>query len=146
MTVHITAMTYQPKVEPVKRLECRQTTRIFNPENPFVVGDDILIHGWEGRPYRSPWNWRLPRMPLTQVVDMVAFRSCVAFWQNPLTGKPLSSQSCAISYYLWEDWIINELSRLDGIVPATGTEYKRVLEGFHAEFAESPAHFQILRW
>lgn len=146
MTTHIMSMTYGPKIEAVKRLECRQTTRVFNKDNPFKVDDYALIHGWVGLPYRTPWSWRLPKMPIIKAIDMYAFKNTVGFWQHPLTGLPYSDQSCEINYYSWQDPIINELSRLDGIVPATGLEYQHALEKFHGEFTDEPVKMQVIRW
>lgn len=147
MTTHITSMTYEPKIEPVKIGGCRQTTRIYNSKNPFKVNDFVLIHGWEGRPYWSKWNWRRPKEPITQVIHMAAMDHTASFMQNPMTGKYLGTESCRTMSLPWHDEVMNELSRLDGIVPATGEEYKSVLEGFHGRFAQfAPVHFQIIRW
>lgn len=146
MTTHILAITYQPKIESVKRLECRQTTRVLNPENPKNIGDFALPHGWSGLPYRSPWSWRLPKMPITQIVDLFAFQHTAGFWQNPLTAKPIGNESCLINYIPWQDPIMDELSRLDGISPPTGIEYQNVLESYHGKFTDKPTQFQVIRW
>ena len=146
MTTHILSMTYQPKIEGVRRLEVRRTTRIYNEANPFEMGDFALIHGWSGKPYRSPWNWRMPKMPILEPIDMFATASSAAFWQNPLTGKPLSDESCLINRYFWQDPIMDEVARLDGIAPATGIEYQNVLERYHGKFTDKPVRFQVVRW
>ena len=146
MRTHIMSMTYAPKIEPIKTGDCRQTTRIYNEKNPFKVGDSILIHGWEGRPYRSPWNWRRPKEPVTQIVDMVCNGLTATFWQNPITGEPIGKESCPLLTLPWFDSVMNELARLDGIVPPKGMEYKGVLEGFHGKFTPEPQQFQIIRW
>ena len=147
MTTHITAMTYKPKIEPIKTGGCRQTTRIYNENNPFKVGDLILIHGWAGRPYRSPWNWRRPKEPVTQVIDMIALEHSASFMRNPITGRYVVEGSLRTLGLPWHDDVMDELARLDGIVPATGSEYKSVLEGFHGPFAKyAPVRFQIIRW
>jgi hypothetical protein len=139
-------MTYGPKIEPVKKLECRRTTRIYNEDNPFEVGDFALIHGWAGKPYRTPWNWRLPKMSIVKVIDMLAFEHVAGFWQHPITGIPFSTQSVAMEYYPWQHPIMEELARLDGIEPATGIEYLDVLEKFHGRFTEKPTQFQVIEW
>ena len=147
MTTHIMSMTYAPKIEPIKTGDCRQTTRIYNYKNPFKVGDSILIHGWGGRPYRSPWNWRRSKEPVTQIVDMVVTEDTAMFYQNPITGRLIGTESLKTLALPWHDGVMDELARLDGIVPATGSEYKLVLEGFHGPFAKyAPEHFQIIRW
>jgi len=147
MTTHITAMTYPPKIEAVKSGECRQTTRIYNEKNPFKVDDFILIHGWEGRPYHSRWDWRRPKEPITQVIDLIALEHTATFCQNPITGKYIGTGSLKTLSLPWHDDVMDELARLDGIVPATGLEYKSVLEGFHGQFAKYiPIRFQVTRW
>ena len=146
MTTHILSMTYPPKIEAVRRLECRRTTRLFNPENPFEEGDSVLIHGWAGKPYRSPWNWRLPKMPILPPIYLLAMEHTIGCWQNPITGTPLSRESVNISYVPWQDPLVDELARLDGIDPPTGLEYKSVLERFHGRFVGEPVQFQIVRW
>lgn len=146
MVTHILSMTYQPKIEGVRNGTIRRTTRIYNEDNPFEVGDFALIHGWSGRPYRSPWSWRLPKMPILEPIDMIAFGFQAGFWQHPLTGNPYSSQSLAINYYPWQHPIMDEAARLDGIVPATGLEYQNVLERYHGKFTDEPVRFQVIRW
>jgi len=147
MTTHITAMTYAPKVEAIKNGDCRQTTRIYNEKNPFRPNDMILNHGWEGRPYWSKWSWRRPKERVAQVIDMLAFDNIATFYQNPITGMNVGTESLKLVSLPWHDEVMDELARLDGIAPATGPEYKSVLEGFHGRFAQfDPARFQIIRW
>lgn len=147
MTTHITAMTYEPKIEVIKNGDCRQTTRIYNEKNPFRVDDLILIHGWEGRPYWSKWGWRRPKEPITQVIDMMALKDTATFYQNPITGQLIGTASLKTISLPWHDDVMDELARLDGIIPEIGVEYKRVLEGFHDNFLPyDPVHFQIIRW
>ena len=143
---HILSMTYAPKIEAVKNSECRRTTRIYNEDNPFELGDFVLIHGWAGKPYRTPWNWRLPKMPILEPIDMLASEFSAAFRQHPITGLPYSNESCPINHYFWQDPIMDEAARLDGIVPATGIQYQHVLEKFHGKFTDEPVRFQVIRW
>jgi len=147
MTTHITAMTYAPKVEAIKNGDCRQTTRIYNEKNPFKVGDMVLIHGWDGRPYWSKWSWRRPKEPVTQIIDMIVTEDSAMFYQNPITGRLIVTESLKTMALPWHDDVMDELARLDGIAPATGLEFKSVLEGFHGRFAQfAPVQFQIIRW
>jgi hypothetical protein len=135
MTTHILAITYQPKVEGVRNGTIRQTIRAFNPENPRKVGDKLLLHGWSGKPYRSPWNWRREEK-VTQVFEI----------------------ECYADYFIDEEnyvcnWGINDgwgrpstLARLDGISPPTGLELKHVLESYHGKFTDKPVQMQVIRW
>jgi len=140
-------MTYKPKIEAVKNGDCRRTTRIYNEKNPFKVGDHIIIHGWEGRPYWSKWNWRRPKELVTTVIDMIALEHTATFCQNPITGKYIGTESLRTLSLPWHDELMDELAKLDGIVPATGPEYKSILEAFHGSFAKyAPVRFQIIEW
>ena len=56
---HILSMTYGPKIAAIKRGELARTIRRYNPKKPKKVGDELLIHTWAGKPYRSKWDWRL---------------------------------------------------------------------------------------
>ena len=59
MATHILILTYAPKIPLVKSGECTQTIRLHNPDKPKKVGDKLILHTWEGKPYRSKWDWRL---------------------------------------------------------------------------------------
>lgn len=143
---HITSMTYPPKVQAVRSGACRRTTRMYNENKPFVVDDLILIHGWTGRPYWSPWSWRMPKERIRKVIDMVVTDSTLTFWQDPISGRPIGSESLRLLILTWHDHEVDELARLDGIVPASGLEYRAVLERFHGKFTEVPVRFQIIEW
>ena len=58
MAVHVKALTYQPKIGRVLSGEIRQTIRKVG-KKPIKHGDTLILHGWFGRPYRSPWSWRI---------------------------------------------------------------------------------------
>ena len=135
-------MTYQPKIEGVKDGTIRQTTRIFNPDNPKEVGDKLLPHGWAGRPYRSTWDWRRS-FKVVQIIDMMAFSKMVGFLQDPVTGQAFAD----VYNYPWFASEVNHVAKLDGILPATGLEFKSVLEAYHGRFHDfKPVHFQVVRW
>jgi hypothetical protein len=53
---HIKAFTYKDKIPDVKAGRCCQTIRPKG-KRPVAEGDQILFHGWAGRPYRTPWDW-----------------------------------------------------------------------------------------
>ena len=66
MRKHVMSITYQPKIEPVKDGRCTQTIR---KGRRVAEGDEILFHGWSGRPYRSKWDWR-KRVTVCQAIDI----------------------------------------------------------------------------
>jgi len=74
MTTHIMAMTYKPKIEAVFNGECGQTIRKYNPFNIKQPGDKLIVHTWEGKPYRSKWGKRLE----TEIAEVKSRR---LYWQ-----------------------------------------------------------------
>ena len=69
MSKHVMSMTCPAKLEAVFSGECTQTIRLGGK---YSVGDEILIHDWEGRPYRSKWGRRL-RVVVVLVQDMILY-------------------------------------------------------------------------
>ena len=68
---HIMAFTAEFKIEAVKNGTCNQTIRPLGKVMK-MVGDRALLHGWSGRPYRSPWNWRIQYTNIVKV-DNIKF-------------------------------------------------------------------------
>ena len=58
------SLTYEPKIQPVIDGTCTQTIRTVGKAGRKSVGDLISFHGWQGRPYRSSWSWRMPYTPM----------------------------------------------------------------------------------
>lgn len=143
MTTHILSMTYQPKIEGVRNGTIRQTIRIYNPKRPFKVGDKLLIHGWEGRMYRSPWSWRMEEV--VKELDRLDCDSDVwVLWDNyDLKHEGFCS---AVNPYECQHDVIDAIAKADGISPATGLELKNVLERYHGKFTDKPVRFQVIRW
>ena len=129
MTTHILSMTYGPKIEGVRNGTIRQTIRKYNPKRPIVFGDKLLIHGWEGKPYRSPWNWRIEATVINTEIHSA---------NNKWFGLELWVNDCA--------GVLRQVAARDGIEPPTSLGLKAVLEGFHGSFTDEPVRFQIIRW
>lgn len=120
------AVTYKPKIEPIKDGRCTQTIR---KGRKFKVGDSILIHGWEGKPYRSKWDWR-KRITLIEVINC------------HISNEGIMS---SIGLLEWDDVYTTVLADNDYIHPATGSELRNIL--FKLNGAPStPEPYQILRW
>ena len=134
MTTHILAITYQPKIEGVKNGTIRQTIRPIS-KIPRKVGDKLILHGWKGKPYRSPWSWR-----------------------REATVKQVFEIECYADYFIDEEnyicqWVVadawdrpSRLAQLDGISPSTGLQLKHVLETYHGKFTDKPVQMQVIRW
>lgn len=143
MTTHIMAMTYAPKVEGVKNGTIRQTIRRFNPKNPFKLGDKLLIHGWSGKPYRSPWSWRLE----AKVKELDKLLCDCDMWAL-VDHYDLTHSGYCTAAHPWDSThpIIDKIAKADGITPPTGMSLKLVLEGFHNMFGPDCTEFQVIRW
>ena len=128
MKKHVMALTYEPKIEPVRSGECRQTIR---KGRRFSVGDSILIHGWEDRPYRSKWSWGI-RVGVQKIRNI------------SIDERGIHRASHAVPIR-WSSQTLKEIAEKDYIEPATGEELKKVLFGLNGAPTE-PEPYQIIRW
>ena len=138
MKKHVMALTYEPKIEPVKDGRCTQTIR---KGERVAVGDEILFHGWEGRPYRSKWNWQT-RVVVTDVIKMEIYDTELLNGVHFPTTNP-------VSVFHWNHERINRLAKRDFIFPPTGEELKNVLLKLNGgKFLDNPIDekYQIIRW
>jgi hypothetical protein len=128
MKKHVMSITYEPKIQPVQDGECLQTIRKgWNVS----VGDSILFHGWAGRPYRSPWSWRL-RVEVQHIQNI------------SIDARGIHRASHAIPLR-WGSVSVAEIAQNDFIEPATGIALKEVLFGLNGIPSE-PEPYQIIGW
>jgi len=66
MSKHVVAFTGEFKIERVRAGTCTQTIRPIG-SRPKERGDELLLHGWEGRPYFTKWSWRIPGVVVSGV-------------------------------------------------------------------------------
>jgi hypothetical protein len=135
-------LTYQPKIEPVRKGECRQTIRVRNVNKKTgkmapakQVGDLIMFFAWDDRPY---WSKQIPLTeyePLREVLDITIL---------PCGILSECKELDCYSAWFWDelDW----LSRLDFISPPTGEELRDVLVGKNGKIPDQGVEAQILRW
>ena len=126
MRKHVKSLTYLPKIEPVRDGRCTQTIRVGDMVSE---GDEILFHGWTGRPYRSKWSWR-KRVRVYEVIDI-----------------EISSNGMLIGGILhaWTSWYPRRLAEYDFINPPTGEELRDVLFGLNGA-PDEPEKYQVIRW
>lgn len=118
MATHVLSMTYPPKIERVFKGEITQTIRRWWPGKPLKkVGDSLIIHTWEGKPYRSKWGKRL-YATITHA-DIIAL--------DTITDEELTA-----------------LAELDGIEPPTAEELKRTLSKLNGGLVGGD--YQVIRW
>ena len=133
---HVKAFTYQPKIPAVRSGLITQTIR---PGLKVSEGDEILFPGWTGRPYRSPWNWRL-RVTVSYIRAIIVWPTCYQYHAGMINGLPHTKT------VEWDKLEATRLAERDGIDPPTGAELGRVLCAMHSKGARGGAVYQIIRW
>ena len=129
MTVHTMGFTYAPKEPAVRDGICRHTFRKENDKRPKKAGDELLMHGWTGRPYRSPWSWRRREV----IKRLTHYRmSLSGIYQGDIeildaAGERLTLLAGRPSMHVWGSAYARRLAVLDHIEPATGYELCGVL-------------------
>lgn len=135
MKKHVMALTYEPKIEPVKDGRCTQTIR---KGERVAVGDEILFHGWEDKAYKSSWNNRL-RVVVKSVEYIYVSEEGVCFYDS------VYKQDWNLKE--WGSFIVNALSINDFISPSTGEELRNVLFKLNGDKApKKPEKYQIIKW
>lgn len=133
MKKHVKSMTYAPKIDAVRSGACRQTIR---KGNKVSVGDDVLWHGWEGLPYRTPWSWRLQTTITEAIPILVDYNDGVGVFDSTYNLH---------NWYAWDCAQINDLAKRDFIDPPIGTELRDVLSGLNNTKLRAE-RYQIIRW
>jgi len=131
------AITYLPKISAVRSGECTQTIRAVRKGHKVSVGDEILFHGWSGRPYRSKWDWR-KRVTVTEVIS-INIDSVMG------VGAPYLPKSNLLNWMSWDSVYVTNLAVQDYIDPSTGEALRDVLFGLNGA-PDDPEEYQIIRW
>lgn len=132
MTTHILSLTYQPKIDAVKAGNIRQTIRLCRKAWLKDPGDRMLMHTWEGKPYRSKWGWRLDA-PITEVYIL---RFAAGRWIifNEDAWHPLSDDEVA------------GLAVEDGIEPSTRQGLESTLKALNHLDTLEGTQWEVIRW
>jgi hypothetical protein len=141
MATHIKALTYKEKIPGVLSGEIQQTIRTYlrtSPDKVVKMGDTILFHGWEGKPYRSRWSWRL-KVKVDRVHYGTAYPDRIYIIENPNSKNVLNS-------FIWDSPEADLLAKRDGICPPTGLQLKNTLERLNGEITIVGVGIQIIRW
>ena len=128
MRKHVMALTYPPKIEPVQDGRCTQTIR---KGRGVSVGDEILFHGWSGRPCRSKWDWR-KRVTVVDATNIKISKDGILYLNNP-------------SVWRWHEVIVDAIAEHDFINPPTGEALRDVLFGLNGA-PGGLEEYQIIRW
>jgi len=133
---HILAFTYKPKIKKVLSGECTQTIRKVKYSNPrthkrWEPGDYLILHGWEGIPYRSKWSWR-KKVRLKEIKPVHINHYGIMFQDEMPVRHP------------WDSEICDELAKKDGIEPAKGISLRNVLADLNGPDWEG--WYAIITW
>lgn len=138
---YILPLTYAPKIPAVLHGECTQTIRAGWK---FKVGDLVMFHGWEGRPYRSKWSFRTPYWEIHTVWDVIVTHYGMQFPELKVHYDFSPKQ-----FVHWD--FLNWLAVLDGIEPPNGATLGNVLLSMNKIvptvnnlFGE--CEMQVIRW
>jgi len=130
MRTHIKAFIYKDKIPDVLSGKCTQTIRPRG-KHPVEVGDYILFHGWESKPYKSKWSWRMKKVRVFSIIDCSISREGIASWLGD-------------AFYPWSDTVVTRMAKLDYINPPTGEALGKLLNSMYDLRKSRP--FQIIRW
>lgn len=135
---HILSLTYKPKIEAVMAGTCRQTIRRYNPARPKMPGDKLILHTWQGKPYRSPWGFRLE----TAIKDVVRLRLEDYFQDGTLqwVGELDPGMENFVPIYP------EAFAELDGIVPATREGLESTLKALNGLDTIEGVEWEVIRW
>jgi hypothetical protein len=142
-------LTYQPKIEPVRKGECRQTIRIRNVNKKTGkmapakrVGDLIQFFLWSGRPY---WSKQIDLTEYEPLIHAIRIRitpeGITRFWPE---GTRLDREQPDGCFMPWSK--CGCLAERDSIVPPTGEALRDVLIGKNGKIRAEGIEAQILRW
>jgi hypothetical protein len=120
-------LTYKPKIPGVLTGWITQSIRI---DTNLEDGDLIAFHGWEGKPYHSPFSFRTPYCEITFAEEILIHKNWLYLSEND-------------KWVNEHDTEMYQLAFLDGIYPVTGEELIRVLRSMHGEGVLTG---KILRW
>jgi hypothetical protein len=138
MTTHITSLTYRPKIEAVKEGRVRQTIRRFNINKPKLEGDNLILHTWSGKPYRTPWGYRL-NTPIKTVLHLLYSDGD---WMAPCWNN--------INEFLGHEYVsdeyIDKIAYLDGIEPPTREGLEKTLLELNGLKTLEGTQWEVIRW
>ena len=136
MTTHNLSLTYAPKIPLVKSGECTQTIRLHNPDRPKKVGDKLILHTWEGKPYRSKWDWRLE----TEISELILLD-----WGQTINEAKLS-------FTQGKNWVPTDELGLKNIAISDGIEHPHwmnlmeVLQKLNNKGSIRGTIWDVIRW
>lgn len=130
-------LTYEPKIEPVRRGECTQTIRMGRK---FKAGDLVRFYRWTGKPYRSKQE------TITGYMEIV-FTNNIVIYQEGFTNQSIGNPGIQAPWiFKWEGEICEDVAKEDGIIPPTGEALRDVLVSKNGPIPAEGLEAQIIRW
>lgn len=146
MAKHVMALTYKPKIEAVKNGTCGQTVRLLHKgPDPLPQditkrlkrpGDEILMHTWEGKPYKSKWGWQ-GRLVLSEVLEIYYMDG----WRWSIFDEGHGSHCYPLNRYELLDIV-----KRDHIDPPTIEEWERTLMRLNGMDSLEDTDWEVIRW
>jgi len=140
MRKYTMAISYVPKKEQVfngmimRTLRVSKDNRVHSNYNP---NDEILLYEWQGVPRHSKWG-RTKRVKIEESWNLLIDDEKIHF----LDGEKIWFS------IRWDDDDASVLALLDGIVPPTGEEWKKVILKLHGwkSFGPDGVYGKIISW
>jgi len=108
-------ITYKPKEAGIRDGSIRQT---FRKDWKFIPGDEIGFYGWVGKPYRSKWSFKTEYFTVRSALPVVVSEDGIEWYIASTPDEP-------VAFSTWDK--LNDVAKLDGIDPPTGTALRDVL-------------------
>lgn len=137
---HIMSLTYKPKIEGVQSDKITQTIRLFHPEKPKKAGDKLILHTWAGKPYRTPWDWRL-EIPIHYVFRL---KKEGGIWYTSI--EPEEKQLYEIIGPWCSQLSVDSLAYHDGIDPPTQEGLEATLKKLNGLASIEGVIWEVIRW
>jgi hypothetical protein len=143
MATHIMSLTYAPKIDAVKSGQINQTIRLVRSLVDKKKGDKLILHTWEGKPYRSKWGWRLETRIKESLLLMVDDHNEWWIYDNLDFERGLPIQPH------WRQLFLDELmdfAKLDGIDPPTFGGLCHTLAKLNGLSSLAATYWNVIRW
>ncbi|HUU86733.1 MAG TPA: hypothetical protein VMX17_03175 [Candidatus Glassbacteria bacterium] len=132
---HILPLTYEPKIPDVCSGECTQTIRPISYTKPKNVGDQVMFHGWDEKPYRSKWNFRTPYWKIIESFDI--------HFVETSNGVVIRKADKNLNFHTLSKTEMNKLAVLDGF-----KNIEKMFAEFHRMYGDDVWEklFTVIRW
>lgn len=164
------SFTYAPKLEPVKKGDCRQTIRLIGeleqtdararlPRDPVADGTELVLYAWKGKPYKSKWDWTryekargsylllfvpgyVTWMTLTRADDSEQMEASV----NGCRAVYIMVDEAGLNFWGLNDTDLGNIAREDGMPEPSHIKLASVLQGINHLNSLDWTLWDVIRW